>query len=384
MSTITVYDAKGAEAGTAELPAELFDVTANIPLIHQVVVAQLAAARQGTHSTKTRGDVRGGGKKPYRQKGTGRARQGSTRSPQFAGGGIAHGPHPHGYAQRTPKKMIAAALRGALSDRARDGRVYVIDDLVDGDVPSTKTALAALASVTTTEKVLVVIHRDEDLAWLSLRNVSSVHALAADQLNAYDVLVNDEVVFTAAALDAYVSGPASGKWAKAVASSTETDAEVDEPSNDELAAASVEESVEPSNEDLAATGATASLIAGPTSSPTEFVEPAEVVDPPEPVEALAEPVEADVDVTEDAVAGALVDDTYTEGPYGAGSYVGEEPPVGFDIKGNEDSKLFHTPDSPYYSRTVAEVWFSSTEAAEVAGFTDQAANGSSDETEDSK
>ena len=219
--TVDVLDGTGAKSGTAELPGELFDVTANIPLIHQVVVAQLAAARQGTHATKTRGDVRGGGKKPYRQKGTGRARQGSIRSPQYAGGGIAHGPHPHGYAQRTPKKMIAAALRGALSDRAREDRIRVISELVSGDAPSTKSALSALAAVSTSTKVLVVIHRDEDLAWLSLRNAVSVHALAADQLNAYDVLVNDEVVFTAAALAAYVSGPAGGKSAKAVASSSE-------------------------------------------------------------------------------------------------------------------------------------------------------------------
>ena len=209
MSTIDVLDPSGAKAGTVELPADLFDVTANIPLIHQVVVAQLAAARQGTHSTKGRGEVRGGGEKPYRQKGTGRARQGSIRAPQYVGGGIVHGPRPHGYAQRTPKKMIAAALRGALSDRARDGRVHVITDLVAGDVPSTKAALAALRAVTDSDKVLVVLHRDEDLAWLSLRNAVSVHAIAIDQLNAYDVLVNDEVVFTSAALTEFVAGQVS-------------------------------------------------------------------------------------------------------------------------------------------------------------------------------
>ena len=203
--TVDVLDAKGAKSGTAELPAELFDVPANIPLIHQVVTAQLAAARQGTHATKTRGEVRGGGAKPYRQKGTGRARQGSRRSPQFVGGGIVHGPQPRNYAQRTPKKMITAALRGALSDRARDGRVHVVAELVSGDAPATKAALAALAGVTTSDKVLVVIHRDEDLAWLSLRNVVTVHVLVVDQLNAYDVLVNDEVVFTSAALQAFVN-----------------------------------------------------------------------------------------------------------------------------------------------------------------------------------
>jgi large subunit ribosomal protein L4 len=225
--TVDVLDVKGAKSGTAELPAELFDVPANIPLIHQVVTAQLAAARQGTHATKGRGEVRGGGSKPWRQKGTGRARQGSRRAPQFIGGGIVHGPQPRNYAQRTPKKMIIAALRGALSDRAREGRVHVVSELVSGDTPSTKAALAALDAVASSTKVLVVIHRDEDLAWLSLRNVAKVHAISADQLNAYDVLVNDEVVFTSAALQAFVAGPTVGKSAKAVASQSEI-AEEDE------------------------------------------------------------------------------------------------------------------------------------------------------------
>ena len=260
MSTVDVLAADGSTSGTAELPAELFDVTANIPLIHQVVTAQLAAARQGTHATKTRGDVRGGGKKPYRQKGTGRARQGSIRSPQFAGGGIAHGPQPHGYAQRTPKKMIAAALRGALSDRARDGRVHVVSDLVAGDTPSTRAALAALAAVSSSDKVLVVLARDDDLAWLSLRNAVSVHALAVDQLNAYDVLVNDDVVFTSAALKAFVAGPVSGRSAKAVATSGEAD---------ELAASSVEASAEPSNAELAAAAAAVAEVVEPTQDVVE-------------------------------------------------------------------------------------------------------------------
>jgi large subunit ribosomal protein L4 len=219
--TVDVTDATGAKAGTAELPAELFDVTANIPLIHQVVVAQLAAARQGTHSTKTRGEVRGGGKKPYRQKGTGRARQGSIRAPQYVGGGTVFGPQPRGYAQRTPKKMIAAALRGALSDRARDGRVHVLSEVVSGDVPSTKTAVAAVAGVAGSDKVLVVIHRDEDLAWLSLRNAATVNAITVDQLNAYDVLANDDIVFTSAALETFVAGPVRGKSATAVARESE-------------------------------------------------------------------------------------------------------------------------------------------------------------------
>jgi large subunit ribosomal protein L4 len=191
---------------TVDLPAEIFDVPANIPLVHQVVVAQLAAARQGTHSTKRRGEVSGGGKKPYRQKGTGRARQGSTRAPQFAGGGVVHGPKPRDYSQRTPKKMKAAALRCALSDRARNDRLHVVDAFA-GDTPSTKAALAAIKAVTERKNVLVVLGRDEITAWLSLRNLPEVHLLHADQLNTYDVLVSDDVIFTQTAFDAFVAGP---------------------------------------------------------------------------------------------------------------------------------------------------------------------------------
>ncbi|MEU8796046.1 50S ribosomal protein L4 [Spirillospora sp. NPDC048819] len=188
-----------------DLPAEVFDAKTSVPLIHQVVVAQLAAARQGTHSTKTRGDVRGGGKKPYRQKGTGRARQGSIRAPQFAGGGVVHGPQPRDYSQKTPKKMKAAALRGALSDRARFGRVHVVDGLIEGDTPKTKTALKALREVTQAKRVLLVLDREDELTWKSLRNEPSVHVLVSDQLNTYDVLVNDDVVFTKTAYDAFIS-----------------------------------------------------------------------------------------------------------------------------------------------------------------------------------
>ena len=189
-----------------DLPAEIFDVEVNIPLIHQVVVAQQAAARQGTHATKTRADVRGGGRKPYKQKGTGRARQGSTRAPQFAGGGVVHGPQPRSYDQRTPKKMKAAALRGALSDRARNGRVHVVDGLVSGDKPSTKAAIAALTSLTDRVGYLVVLERSDAVTWLSLRNAPEVHIVAVDQLNTYDVVAADDVVFTKGAYDAFVNG----------------------------------------------------------------------------------------------------------------------------------------------------------------------------------
>jgi large subunit ribosomal protein L4 len=193
-----------------DFPAEIFDAATNVPLIHQVVVAQQAAARQGTASTKRRGEVRGGGRKPYKQKGTGRARQGSTRAPQFVGGGVVHGPHPRSYDQRTPKKMKAAALRGALSDRARAGRIHVVDGLVAGDKPSTKLAVAALNGISQGRRQLVVLERDDAMTWLSLRNVPAVHLLAVDQLNTYDVLLSDDVVFTKGAYETFVTGGVEG------------------------------------------------------------------------------------------------------------------------------------------------------------------------------
>ena len=280
--TVDVHAPGGKKAGTAELPGEIFDVQTNIPLIHQVVVAQLAAARQGTHSTKTRGEVRGGGSKPWRQKGTGRARHGSRRSPIWTGGGTVHGPKPRDYSQRTPKKMIVAALRGSLSDRARDGQVFVVSELVPGEVPSTRTALETLAQLGELKKVLVVLDRFEEVAWLSLRNVPTIHVLAVDQLNAYDVLVADTVVFTSAALAAFTN-----RGAEAIATESEAEATTE--------------------------------------------------------------VKAKKD-------------------YGKNSYRGDKPPAGFEIKGNEDSMKFHTPESPWYSRTIAEVWFKTAEAAEAAGF----------------
>jgi large subunit ribosomal protein L4 len=210
VTTIDVLNAKGKKAGSVDLPADLFDAQVNVPVIHQVVVAQQAAARQGTHATKTRGKVAGGGRKPYRQKGTGRARQGSIRAPQFAGGGVVHGPQPRSYAQRTPKKLKAAALRGALSDRARAGRVHVVEGFVDGDTPSTKQAVTVLRQVSERPRALVVLDRSDDVAWRSLRNVADVHILAVGQLNTYDVLLSDDVVFTKGAFDAFVAARTKG------------------------------------------------------------------------------------------------------------------------------------------------------------------------------
>jgi large subunit ribosomal protein L4 len=224
MASIDVLTPAGSTAGSVELPAEVFDVQVNVPLIHQVVVGQLAAARQGTHDTKTRGEVRGGGRKPYKQKGTGRARQGSTRAPQFTGGGTVHGPTPRSYDQRTPKKMKAAALRGALSDRARNGRVHVLSAVVEGDLPSTRAAAATLAAVSDRRNLLVVLERHDVIGWKSARNLAGVHLLVVDQLNTYDVLCSDDVVFTSGALEAFLAGPARGKGAKAVATSTEAEA----------------------------------------------------------------------------------------------------------------------------------------------------------------
>jgi len=208
VSSVDVINAEGAKAGSVELPDHIFDVQANIPLMHQVVVAQLAAARQGTAKAKTRGEVAGGGKKPYKQKGTGRARQGSIRAPQFTGGGVVHGPVPRDYSQRTPKKMKAAALRGALSDRAREGRVHVVESFVAGETPSTKAAIVTLRKATDSKKVLVVLGSTDELNWLSLRNEATVHLIEAGQLNTYDVLVADEVVFTKDALDEFLGVPA--------------------------------------------------------------------------------------------------------------------------------------------------------------------------------
>ena len=208
---LDVVKADGKKAGSVQLPAELFDVKTNIPLIHQVVVAQLAAARQGTHSTKRRGEVSGAGRKPFKQKGTGNARQGSIRAPHMTGGGIVHGPKPRDYSQRTPKKMIAAALLGALSDRARGGRVHAVEGFVAGDVAKTRDAIALLEGIAPAKHYLVVLTRDEELSERAVRNVPTVHVLPVDQLNAYDVLVADDIVFSTAALEAFIAAKSAKK-----------------------------------------------------------------------------------------------------------------------------------------------------------------------------
>jgi large subunit ribosomal protein L4 len=307
-----------------DLPAEIFDAKINIPLIHQVVVAQQAAARQGSHSTKTRGDVRGGGRKPYKQKGTGRARQGSTRAPQFAGGGVVHGPQPRDYSQRTPKKMKAAALRGALSDRAQNDRVHVVDSLLTGEKPSTKTALKALTGVVERRNFLVVLERSDALTWLSLRNAPEVHIVAVDQLNTYDVLAADDVVFTQGAYEAFVGGDTSD--------------------------ATVAETIEVEPKAVAAPAALADVKTAKGKEKVDEVETAETK--PELPKGAKAPLKS---------GGA---------------------PKGYEVKGNADSGLFHEPDGQWYDQTIAEFYFKTAEDAEAAGFT-RAGGGSADE-EDGK
>ena len=220
--TIDIKNSAGAKVGTVDLPGEIFDQQTNIPLIHQVVTAQLAAARQGTQKAKNRGETSGSGKKPFAQKGTGRARQGSTRAPLQRGGGVAHAVRPRTYFQRTPKKMIAAALKGVLSDRQRNERIYVIDSITSA--PSTKAAIAAVRQFSDRKNVLVVLSRAEDISWRSLRNAEDMHLLVPDQLNAYDILKSDDLVFTQAAINDFLAGPVKGKGATAVARESELEA----------------------------------------------------------------------------------------------------------------------------------------------------------------
>jgi len=312
MPTIDILSPAGKKSGSVDLPDDVFDVQTNIPLIHQVVVGQLAAARQGTHSTKTRAEVRGGGRKPHAQKGTGRARQGSTRAPQFVGGGVVHGPKPRDYSQRTPKKMKAAALRGALSDRARHGRIHVFSSLVEGDSPSTKAAWAILDGLSERKNLLVVVERSDATSWRSLRNLENVHVLVPDQLNTYDVLCADDIVFTEGSLSTFLAGPTKGRSAKAEFD----DAFVqDAPKAEKPATAE-----KPAKADKPATAAKAANVEGPFG--------------PDSAEPLAD--------------GAA--------------------PKGFTIKGNKGSMKYHTTESQWYDRTVAEVWFRTAEAAEAAGF----------------
>ena len=356
-----------------QLPVDIFDVQVNIPLIHQVVVAQLAAARQGTHSTKTRAEVSGGGKKPYRQKGTGRARQGSIRAPQYNGGGIVHGPKPRSYDQRTPKKMKAAALRGALSDRARSGRLHVVDSIVGGDKPSTKVAIATLAALTTRPRVLVVVDRTDTITALSLRNLGATVILAFDQLNTYDVLLCDDIVFTQAAFDAFVAARSAEGTATIALSKAAT--EVVEKGAAKQAAKKVPAKKVPAAKKSPAAKVVETATEAPTKkvaakkAPAEAKEPAAKKVPAKTASAKKAPAKTASAAKKAIEAGKFKN---SAAPLKSG-----KAPEGFTIKGNEDSMLFHTPDSPWYDQTVAEVWFKTARSAEAAGFTEAGAEDSS-------
>jgi large subunit ribosomal protein L4 len=327
MAQITKFSSTGAKAGTIDLDDATFGIQPNVPVMHQVVTAQLAARRAGTQSTKTRSEVRGGGAKPFRQKGTGNARQGSIRAPHYSGGGIALGPKPRSYVQKTPKKMIKLALRSALSDRASEGKVIVVDGW-KFDTPSTKAAKTALASIGATGKVLVVVGRDEAAAALSFRNLTSVQLVAISELNAYDVLCNEYIVFSEATL----------------------------PSVDEFAANTIKSGTVKSG-----TVKSGTVKSGTVKSGTV-----------KPAKAAAAPVQAFAAIQEEVVEAEVAEAAEeADAPQWVGSVKafddGFEPPE-FPIKGNADSMLYHTPDSPFYDRTVAEVWFDTEENAEAAGF----------------
>lgn len=301
MASLTLKNAAGKDAGKVELDDDVFGLEPNVPVMHQVVTAQLAARRAGTQSTKTRSDVRGGGAKPYAQKGTGNARQGSIRAPHFTGGGIALGPKPRKYDQKTPKKMVKLATRSALSDRAAEGKVVVVDSW-GIDTPKTKTAKAALDALALDGQILVVLGAGDDAAYLSFRNLPNVQVIKASELNAYDILCSDWVVFTQDVVPA-ADGPTAGQRAEAEAA----------------------------------------------------------------IDAATERLDAAGDADADGVA-----DPVDPSPHGAGSHAplpDDAMPEGYPIKGNADSMLYHLPDTSFYDRTVAEVWFDTEESAKAAGFT---------------
>ena len=325
MAQITLKNVAGKDAGKVDLDDAVFGIQPNVPVMHQVVTAQLAARRAGTQSTKTRSDVRGGGAKPYRQKGTGNARQGSTRAPHFSGGGVALGPKPRKYDQKTPKKMIALALRSALSDRANEGKVVVVDSW-GWDTPSTKTAVQALDGLGVDGRVLVVVGRDDAATALSFRNIPEVQLIAPGELNAYDVLCNDWVIFTQDLLPTFVG---SNRATRAAAT-------------------------------------------------------------PQGFAAVAAPAADDAPAAEAATASETIEADDWAGS--AKAAADGEAPAGYDIKGNKDSMLYHTPGSRFYKQTVAEVWFDTEESAEAAGFSkppsqqaaEDAAEDAADDAEESE
>jgi large subunit ribosomal protein L4 len=320
MASITVKDSAGKDAGNLDLDEAMFGVQPNVPLMHQVITAQLAARRSGTQSTKTRAEVRGGGKKPFKQKGTGNARQGSTRSPHMSGGGVAHGPKPRKYDQKTPKKMIKLALRSALSDRAADGKIVVVDSW-SFEAPKTKDAKKLLSALGIEGKALVVVDIDDTNTIKSFLNLPEVQLIESRELNAYDVLCSDYVVFSHATL------PGGG--------------EVLEKPAKKVAAKKAAAKKAPAKKATPATKDVAKSEGGEGSASDE----------------------------PHAARGKSAADDEPAIPKGAHAATEDgEAPRGYHIKGNADSGLYHVPGSAFYDRTVAEIWFKTAEDAEAAGF----------------
>ena len=382
MATLTLKNASGKDAGTIEIDDDVFGVQPNVPVMHQVVTAQLAARRSGTQSTKTRAEVRGGGRKPYSQKGTGNARQGSIRGPHFSGGGVALGPKPRKYDQKTPKKMVKLALKSALSDRANEGKIIVVDSW-GIDTPKTKTAKVALDALGITGTALVVVGRDDAAAALSFRNIPSVQIIGPGELNAYDVLCNEWIVFTKDVVPASVVADRADAAKPAKQAAVSADAEVT--ATTESDAPYGEGSHAPLDDDSEPEGfpikgnADSMLYHGPDSAYYG--------------QTVAEVWFATEEAAEAAGFSkpAAVLAAEERHPYGEGSRAANEDgsePKGFPIKGNADSMLYHGPDSPYYSQTIAEVWFATEEAAEAAGFSKpasvQAAEEAAADDEDTK
>ena len=326
MSSVSVKTAAGKDAGSLELDADVFGIQPNVPVMHQVVTAQLASRRSGTQSTKTRAEVSGGGKKPLKQKGTGSARQGSTRAPHFSGGGVALGPKPRKYDQKTPKKMIKLALRSALSDRAAEGKVVVIDAW-NFETPKTKDAKAALSALGITGKALVVVDGNETNAIRSFLNLPDVQLIEINELNAYDILCNDFIVFSQATLPGTSVAAAAPAPKKAAAKKV---------------AAKKAAPAKPA----------AVKAAAKKSEKSENAEKSEKAEAPAKVAAIADIAPAGAEIPKGAVA-ATEDGS---------------APEGYDIKGNADSGLYHVPGSAFYNRTVAEFWFATAKDAEAAGF----------------
>jgi large subunit ribosomal protein L4 len=336
MSQITLKNAAGNDAGKVDLDDTTFGIEPNVSVMHQVVTAQLAARRAGTQSTKTRSEVRGGGAKPYRQKGTGNARQGSIRAPHYSGGGVALGPKPRKYDQRTPKKMIGLALRSALSDRAGEGKIVVVDAW-GFDKPSTKAAKAALAGLGIEGKALVVVDRDDAAAALSFRNLIEVQLITPAELNAYDVLCNEYIVFTQATLPAAAAAPKATR-----AAVTNADAE---------------------------------------KAPVKKAPAKKAANTPDDGGESDEGSASDESKDGSGRSEAETSDVPSKWAGSVKAAADGSQPEGYPIKGNADSMLYHVPESAFYDRTEAEFWFDTEASAEAAGFQKPPSQRDDDENE---